>query len=336
MRCPRSGPRWCRVATPRSCAAQLDGAGRRGQPPGQGDDHPAAGNRAHRAERVQQRGRGEVRRLRGGQGWAQPGLDPPGLGRLGERPAARASGPSGSLTAAAPPCPGPPGPCRAASPRPSTARRPGAGRAPGPRGSASPPRRRAAAAPAGSRRLRSATPSSSSAARRATRTGARSWTGDATAPQRRGDHGVAGAGVPRPHAAALRHPAPDRQVGLARGDRGGHAGQHARDRSSRRRRAPRPARPAPPPARRAPRRRSPRRGSVTTRAPSARATVGGGVGGAVVHDEHGPARGQRGQHDRQRVGLVQAGKDDLGIDVHVPIFGPPTAWRTSPRPLTVR
>jgi hypothetical protein len=63
---------------------QLACAGRPVQVPGQRDDGPAVGHRSHRGEGVQQRRRGQVGGLVGGQGRAQPGLDPPGLRGLGE------------------------------------------------------------------------------------------------------------------------------------------------------------------------------------------------------------------------------------------------------------
>ena len=72
------------VVTPRRSATgnsvTTSGGGHRSH---QRDDHPAAGHAAGRVERVQQRGRGEVGRL-GGQRGAQPGLHPPGFGRLRE------------------------------------------------------------------------------------------------------------------------------------------------------------------------------------------------------------------------------------------------------------
>ncbi len=65
----------------------------------------------------------------------------------------------------------------------------------------------------------------------------------------------------------------------------------------------------------------PRRGSATTRAPSARATAAVASVEPLSTTSTGQPARQCGQDDRQRVGLVQARKNDLRIAVHATIFG---------------
>ena len=129
---PEVGTALRRGRDPAQRAVQRGGARRPGQVAGQGDDHAPAGHGGHRGERVEQGGGGQIGRLGGSQGRAQPGLHPPGLGRLGDhqQPERRERR---TVTAAARPCRGSRAGCRAPSPRPSSGRRRGAGTAPRPR-----------------------------------------------------------------------------------------------------------------------------------------------------------------------------------------------------------